>query len=263
MKTVSLTITLLFLFLSALPLQAEDKTDVAAIIDQANLTSYYQGQDGRADVTLTITDNQGRVREREMTILRRDVTDGGEQQFYVFFKRPSDVRKMTFLVHKKTSGDDDRWLYLPALDLVKRIASSDKRTSFVGSHFFYEDVSGRAIHEDEHQLIETTDQYYVINNTPKDPGSVEFTSYTVWIDKTNSMPMKAEYRNTAGNVYREVEVLEVQDIQGYPTVTKSRIRDLESGGETVSSLSNIGYDISLKESIFTERFLRRPPREVR
>jgi len=31
----------------------------------------------------------------------------------------------------------------------------------------------------------------------------------------------------------------------------------------VSEFSGITYDIGLKERIFTERYLRRPPREVR
>jgi len=57
-------------------------------------------------------------------ILRRDVADGGDQKFYVYFLEPADVRKMVYMVWKHTDRDDDRWLYLPALDLVKRIAAS-------------------------------------------------------------------------------------------------------------------------------------------
>ena len=152
---------------------------------------------------------------------------------------------------------------MPALDLVKRIAASDKRTSFVGSNFFYEDVSGRAVAEDVHELLETTDKHFVMKNTPKDPGSVEFASYTVWIDKNTFMPMKAEYVDKQGKKYREVEVLEVKDVQGHPTVVKSRVKDLQTGGETVSVFTEVEYDIGLDEKIFTERYLRRPPREVR
>ena len=114
--------------------------DVNEIIDHANKVSYYAGDDGRADVKMTIVDDQGRKRIREFVIRRHDVSEGREQKFYVYFKEPSDVRKMVFMVHKNITKDDDRWLYLPALDLVKRIAASDKRTSFVGSNFFYEDV---------------------------------------------------------------------------------------------------------------------------
>jgi outer membrane lipoprotein-sorting protein len=237
--------------------------DVNEIIDRANKVSYYAGDDGRADVMMTITDNQGRVRNREFVILRHDVNEGREQQFYVYFKKPSDVRKMVFMVHKNITKYDDRWLYLPALDLVKRIAASDKRTSFVGSNFFYEDVSGRSPQDDTHILTETTDSAYVLKNTPKDQSNVEFASYTVWIDKKTFMPMKAEYFNKEGRKYRVVEAVEVKDIQGFPTVIKSRVRDLDSGGETVMEFSNIKYNIGLKDDTFTERYLRRPPKEVR
>ncbi|MBV1886620.1 MAG: outer membrane lipoprotein-sorting protein, partial [Parvibaculaceae bacterium] len=122
---------------------------VDAIVDKANHIAYYQGDDGKAKVTMTITDNQGRERTRHFIILRKDgAADEGAQKMYVYFRRPADVNKTTFLVWKQAGQADDRWLYLPALDLVKRIAASDERTSFVGSHFFYEDVSGRTPTED-------------------------------------------------------------------------------------------------------------------
>lgn len=237
--------------------------DVNKIIENANNAAYYAGDDGKALVSMTITDAQGRARTREFTILRRDSADGGKQQFYVYFKRPSDVRKMVFMVHKNIDRDDDRWLYLPALSLVKRIAASDKRTSFVGSHFFYEDVSGRPPQADKHELIEENDTYYVIKNTPNDAGSVEFSSYVVWIDKTTFMPMKAEYINKNGEKYRLVEAMEIKNIQGFPTVVKSKVADLLDGGETISEFSNISYNIGLTEDIFTERYLHKPPDEAR
>ena len=236
---------------------------VDEIINKANLASYYGGDDGRSEVVMTITDDQGRTRLREFVILRRDIKDGGGQKFYVYFKKPSDVRKMVFMVHKYIDKDDDRWMYLSKLDLVKRIAGSDKRTSFVGSNFFYEDVSGRGVAEDTHELLEETDTDFVIKNMPKKPAEVEFSAYTVWIDKNNFLPVKAEYLNSEGRKYRVVEALETKTIQGFPTVIKSRVKDLLNGSETVSEFKNIKYNIGLDDKIFTERYLRRPPREVR
>lgn len=259
--------TIVILLLAGLqflvPTQGQSAPEIDQIIKNANNAAYYAGDDGKAQVTMTITDSQGRTRTREFAILRRDSADGGEQQFYVYFKKPSDVRKMVFMVHKHLDTDDDRWLYLPALSLVKRIAASDKRTSFVGSNFFYEDVSGRPPQDDTHELIEENDQYYVLKNTPKAPDSVEFSSYTIWIDKKTFMPMKAEYIDKNGQKYRLVEVLEVKTIQSFPTVTKSRVVDLINGGETVSEFNDISYNIGLDESLFTERYLHTPPREVR
>jgi len=234
---------------------------VDEIVAKANEAAYYAGADGSAETRMTITDSKGGTRAREFTILRLD-SDEKDQKFYVYFKAPADVRKMAYLVWKHVGKDDDRWLWLPALNLVKRIAPGDKRTSFVGSDFVYEDVSGRGLDEDSHELVETTDKYYKIKNSPKDPESVEFSHYYVWIDRATFLPSKAEYYDRNGTLCRRVEAVKVETIQGYPTVVESVASDLESGSSTRNVFSNIKYDLGLGDRIFTERFLRRPPREV-
>ncbi len=239
---------------------AQDLTDVDEIVNRANLAAYYAGDDGRAEVRMTISDARGRKRVRQFFILRRDRVDGGDQDYAVLFSRPADVRNTVFLVNKHVGKDDDRWMYLPDLDLVKRIAAGDKRTSFIGSDFFYEDISGRAVEEDTHELVEATDLQYVVRNTPVDAGSVEFTSWTVWIDKETFLPMKMEYYDERGEPYRRIETLEAEEIGGNPTVTRMKVSDLRSGGSTVSEFRNVEYDLGIPESVFTERTLRNPPR---
>jgi Outer membrane lipoprotein-sorting protein len=240
---------------------AESLTSADDIVAQANLAAYYGGADGRSEVRMIISDAQGREQRRQFTVLRRDVEDAGDQQFLVVFSQPSDVRDTVFLVDKHVTRDDDRWLYLPGLDLVKRISAGDKRTSFVGAHYFYEDVSGRRPSEDAHELVDTTDAYYILKHVPLDPQSVEFASYVTWIDRANYLPMKIEYTNTAGAIYRRVEVLSVETIDGHPTVTTSRVSDLSSGGKTDMQFRYIAYDIGIPADVFTERSLRNPPRD--
>lgn len=246
----------------ALTARAQDTPSVDEIVQKTNHMSYYQGKDGRARVKMTITDGQGRARMKEFTILRlnRDEADK-EQAFYVYFHEPADERGVVFMVWKHVGKDDDRWLYLPALDVTKRIAASDKRTSFVGSNFFYEDVSGRSIDADTHELVETTDTYYVLKNTPKDPSTVEFDSFTMWIHKGTFIPVKVTYEKN-GEVYREATAQKVDDVQGYKTVTKFSMKDLKGGGETVLEYTSVDYDIGLTDDIFTERYLRSVPSEL-
>ena len=237
---------------------------VDEIVEKANLVAYYQGDSGRAQIKMTITDASGRTRTREFTILRKDLKDGGDQYFYVHFESPADVRNTVYRVWKHIDRDDDRWLYLPNLDLVKRVAASDKRTSFVASHFVYEDVSGRRTTDDKHELIaaETTDKQFVLNNVPVDPRGVEFASYKLWINRETFMPEKAEYYDKDGKLYRTVQALKVEKIGKFWTVTRSRVDDLRTGGHTLSEFSKIQYDIrSLPDRVFTqERYLRRPAR---
>ncbi len=229
------------------------------IVEKANQATYYQGSDGSSYVTMKITDSQGRVRKREMTILRKDSDEDGQQKYYVYFHKPNDVRGMTYMVWKNIGKDDDRWLYLPALDLVRRVAASDKRSSFVGSNFAYEEISGRGTEEDEHTLLGEEGKYYKIKSVPKDPNSVEFSYFISWIDKETFVPYKSELYDKNGKHYKTLEALEVKDVQGYPTVTKMKATDLNSGGSTISEFSDIEFDKGIEDNIFTERFLRRPP----
>jgi hypothetical protein len=243
---------------------------VDEIVHRANLAAYYQGKDGRAEVQMTITDSQGRERDRRMIILRRDEADTdsledngywSEQKYYVYFRRPSDLNRTVFMVWKHLESDDDRWLYLPSLDLVRRISATDKRNSFVGSDFFYEDVSGRNIDLDEHELKETTDTYYVVKSTPKNPDNVEFAWYESYIHTDSFIPVRIDFYKDDGEKYREAKALAVETIEGYPTVTRSQMASLESGSKTVMEYLSVDYDVGLPEDIFTERYLRRAPRE--
>jgi hypothetical protein len=84
---------------------------------------------------------------------------------------------MSYIVWKHLGRDDDRWLYLPALDLVRRVASSDKRSSFAGTNFLYEDISGRSAELDKHELLSSEGDLYILKNTPKDTDQVEFSYY--------------------------------------------------------------------------------------
>jgi len=274
---INLSAALLGILAAAQASMAADALTAMDVVRKANRVAYYQGRDGRASVKMTITDSQGRTRNREMTILRWDQPDPNapkaaaakdpnkvdeycaDQKFYVYFHRPADVNRMAFLVWKHLTGEDDRWLYLPGLDLVKRISSADKRTSFVGSNFFYEDVSGRNINDDKHELTKTTNTYYVLKSTPKDVKGVEFGHYVTWIHKTTFVVVMQDYYDTDGKKYRTYKAIGMKKIGDYWTVTKSQMSDLRTKGQTVLEYDNIRYNTGIGEDVFTERYLRRAP----
>jgi len=180
----------------------------------------------------------------------------------VYFNKPSDVRKMVYLVHKHVGNDDDRWLYMPAIDRINRIAAGDKRTSFAGSDFLYEDVSGRGLDEDVHELVQTTDTQYVVKNTPKQQDAVEFSYYNVAIDRNSFVPMKMEFFDKTSRLYRTIESKTVEVIGGFPTVTLSVVKALKTGSQTEMRFEKVKYNMKLKD-VFQERYLRRAPSEAR
>src|ERR687892_735419 len=86
---------------------------------------------------------QGRVRERALTMLRLRGDKNKGDRALIRFSYPNDIRNTAFLVWEHPDADDERFLYLPALGRVRRIAGEEKQESFVGSDLSYEDIGGR------------------------------------------------------------------------------------------------------------------------
>ena len=75
------------------------------------------------------------------------------------------------------------------------------------------------------------------------------------------MPSKIEYTNAQGKVYRRIETVKVDTIKGVPTITRLKVSDLDSGGYTLSDVSNVEYDLGIPDDIFVEGSLRNPPQK--
>lgn len=240
------------------------------IVKKATHASLYQGKDIKGKISIEITDSLGRKRSRVLNMMRKNVPGSDAQKYFVLFLRPADIKKMVFMVlkHGVPEQDDDRWLYIPGLDLVKRIAASDKRTSFAGSDFLYEDISGRNPIEDIHTLVETTDKYYLIKSTPLKPERVEFEYYNAYIDKNTFIPLKIEYFKQNSRLYRTIKAEKIENLISiengmevtYPTVILSIAQDIENRSTSKMKLENIEYNSGIKDEYFSERYLRRPPK---
>ena len=236
------------------------------IMRRSHLAMYYAGEDMRTRVTMRLVAKEGSERVRELTMTRRTLKEGGEQRYFLVFHRPPDIRDMAFLVWKYPGRDDDRWLYVPALKLVRRIAASDKHTSFVGSDFSYEDISGREPEEDAHKLLREESvagrEAYVVESTPKEVGGAEFSRKLSWIDTATGLPLKEEYYDRRGDLARVFTGEEVKEIQGLWTVTKRTMKNTQSGHRTEVTLTETRYNQKLSPELFSERALRAPPAEL-
>lgn len=235
------------------------------IMRRAHLARYYPGEDMQTRVIMRLVSKDGRERIREFIMSRRNLKEGGEQRYFLYFHRPPDVRDMAFLVWKYPRRDDDRWLYIPAVKLVRRIAASDKHTSFVGSDFSYEDVSGREPEEDSHKLLRGEKaggrDAYAVESIPKDPGSADFSRKLSWIDKATWLPLKEEYYDRRDDLARVFTAEELKEVQGFWTIMKRVMKNAQSGHWTEIVFGEVRYNRKLSPELFGERALRAPPTE--
>jgi outer membrane lipoprotein-sorting protein len=258
------TSILVVVLLSVAATAAGATEDAGEIMKKSHLAYYYAADDGAAEVTMTLIDKKGKERNREFAMLRLDLEDGGNQKYYTYFKKPSDVSRLTFMVHKTATGNDRRWIYVPAVDLVKPISADDKNSSFVGSDFSYEDVSGRHWSEDNHTFVNQTEldgkQVYVIESVPKADYD-GFAKKMSYIDTANMLPLKEEYFDDKGNLIRVFTAQKVEEINGIPTVTVRSMENVKKGTRTIVDFSQITYDVGIEDDVFTERYLKTPPRK--
>jgi hypothetical protein len=178
--------------------------------------------------------------------------------------KPSDVSRLTFMVHKNPDGNDMRWIYVPSVDLVKPISADDKNSSFVGSHFSYEDVSGRHWTEDNHTLIgdSTIDgtQVWVIESIPREKYK-GFARKLSYIDKTNYLPLQENYFDKKDKLDRVFRAEKIEEVDGIVTLTARSMEDIKKKGKTMIEFASIKYNVGMDESLFTERYLKNPPRK--
>mgnify|MGYP001562476049 CR=1 FL=1 len=235
-------------------------SDATEIIQKSQAAFYEAGRDFQARVKMTLITREGQQRLRELTMLRKN-GPSGEQKYFIYFHRPADVTGTTFMVNKYPNRDDDRWLFIPAINLVNRIAARDSRSSFVGSDFTYEDVSGRDLAADAHALLReelfNDRKVYVVESKPLGPA--EYTRKLSWIDQTTFLPLKEEYYDIQGALYKAFTAEEVKEIQGFPTVLKRTMANVKTGHKTEVVFERIQYNVGLGEDLFSERYLRRPP----
>ncbi|GAB6067202.1 outer membrane lipoprotein-sorting protein [Methylothermus subterraneus] len=154
----------------------------------------------RADLTMILTDRQGEISTRQIRFFGREGTEDGDQSLLVF-DQPLDVKDTQFLSLSHKQGDDDQWLYLPALKRVKRIAAANKGGAFMGSEFSYEDMGAPEIEKYTYKYLGEesyqTRPSFVIERYPKDEHSL-YSRQVAWIDKELYIPWKVEYYNRRG-----------------------------------------------------------------
>lgn len=230
------------------------------IIGKSHNIFFAAGKQMKARIEMRLINPAGKERKRDMTMLRKNM-GGDKQKYFIYFHSPGDVRGTTFMVWKYSGRDDDRWLFMPALNLVRRIAAKDSHSSFVGSDFTYEDISGRDLVLDRHTLLreEPCGQRtcYVVESIPQAEAS--FKRKLSWLDKKTFLPIKEEYHDLQGKLARIFRALDMQEVEGIPTVIKRTMENVRRGHRTEVVFKNITYQMPIPDDLFTERYLRRPP----
>ncbi len=250
--------------------QAETAEWVARQADNRDV-----GRDGRFDLKMRLFDRQQRVRERGLTIQtmrpqtaggRRGSAAGAGDRVLIRFTYPNDIKGTAFLVWEHPEGEDERFLYLPALARVRRIAGAEAQDNFVGSDFTYEDISGREVDDYAYAMVEQNATWigpdgkplpaYRIESRARD-AQARFPRIVSTVRKDNFVTVHADIYNRRAERQKIYEVRRLELIQSIWTLSEIVMTNTSAETHTDLAVTGVRYNIGLKESDFSRRELER------
>lgn len=239
----------------------KDGTKLAqSVYDQAT------GEDASSRVIMLM---ERKGREPKQRILYSYAKDKGNSERWTLlrFIKPNDVSK-TGLLTKDYAGDDsDQWLYLPALDRVRRISSSRKGGKFVGSDFQYEDLMDREVNMDNHRVLGNDKvsgiACILLESTPVKKSNSIYSKRISCIHPKILVPLRIDYyEKKKTRPIKRLKAKKIKKVQGYWTIFDSTMYNLKTGHSTKLMTTDIKYDQGIPDSLFSQRGLSDDSRET-
>ena len=262
-KHVLTALTLSFMLaLFLLPIDATAETPEEkglAIVQEMDRRG--QGfQDSTANMIMTLRNKQGKESVREIRSRVLEVVDDGDKSLTIF-DTPKDVKGTAFLSFSHKVGDDDQWLYLPALKRVKRISSANKSGPFMGSEFAYEDISSQEIEKYNYKYLrdETLDgrPSFVVERYPQYKNS-GYTRQVAWIDQETYRVAKVEFYDRKDSLLKTLTYHEYKlYLDQFWRAHRMEMVNHQTGKSTTLSWKDFDFRSGLTERDFDKNSLKR------
>jgi outer membrane lipoprotein-sorting protein len=217
------------------------------------------GKDSHTKVQMLLIDKQGKKIFRTLEIFTKDYGNSSKKS-YTRFTSPASIEGTAFLTWENKDAEDDQFLYLPDLQRVRRIVSSQKSSRFVNTDYTYEDFQSREVDKDNHRILreETYLNYdcWVLESIPKDiDEDTQYGKRTSWIIKQVYLPIKAEYFDKNGNLVKIFSTQKIKQIDGIWSILESEMKDLERDHRTLMRTDEIQYNTGIPDRVFTQGYM--------
>ncbi len=207
---------------------------------------------------MTLINSKG---EKEERIIEEWAKDPGDKTGAVMinFRSPASVKDTRFLQIVNKDRENDKWIYLPSLRTVRRIAGAAGSQSFVGTTATYDDLETRKINQDTHTLLseEKVNSFdcWKIESVSVDPKDSQYSKKISFIDKKTFVPVRAEMYDKKGKLLKELVIEKLEKKEVYWIPTKGFLKDVQTNHSTTVEILKLEIDKPINEKIFTQNFL--------
>ncbi|THG85904.1 outer membrane lipoprotein-sorting protein [Pseudomonas sp. A-1] len=223
------------------------------------------GHSFMSEVSLILHDKKGNTRVRTFTYLQKDYPEG--DRFSMFFTSPNDVRDVAFHIENPQEvlgKEDSQWMYLPVSRQTRRISTTDKRGSFMGSEYSYADLDKIRVNDYRQTLLGEEQiqgrDCHVIEREPASPQVLTKTGYNklkVWIDKQNHLVMRQDFFDVKGVLIKQMRTLKVAKVDGIDSIMLSETEHFIDGTRSEMRFDRLQYNVELDDRLFTQGAIRR------
>lgn len=215
--------------------------------------------------TLTITDNRGNERVRQNTMASKTLNDGTEKRIIKFIS-PAEVKGTGILIYDYENQSDDMWIYLPALRKTRRIVSSDKSNSFMGSEFSNSDISAPSLDDFSYTLlgsekIEESDCWKIavkpVNVQIEDEYG--YGRAIRWIGKNDYIVRKTDYYDFDDQLFKTIRTVSFKKLDqanGKYMVTGMFAENYDTGRSSLMKMNQVQI-AETSDEYFTISYLER------
>jgi hypothetical protein len=242
-----------------------DEVDIKALIQKNYFVNRVSGSTSNS--IFILINKQGQQRKREVFGVTKLAENGIDNMRFTRFQSPSDVKGTASLLIEHQNTDDDMWIYLPALKKVRRLVSSNKKDSFIGTDFSYADVIGFKTEEWNYKIIGKE----VINNadglvieaTPASSQVGVNTGYSkrkIWLLLDNAVTTKMEFWDLQGEPLKTITFEDIQNVDKENAkwqAMRLMAKNIQTGHSTEIQFQDFKVHSDIDSKYFTARYLER------
>jgi len=233
---------------------AQNGLEIATMVDNRKVP-----EDIISKTTMLLTNRKGKT--RTSTILSKSSNNGSKQ--ILWFLAPLDDKGVAFLKIEHDNKSDEMRMWLPAFKKVRRISSSKKGDSFMGSDLSYEDMTSRSLEENRYKRLEdeTLDgkDCFVLEVLPNEDIKSTYSKHITWIVKESLIAVQEESYDLGGGLRKKKKFF-FDSISDYHVINKIFVEDVQKNHTTTLTMEDIKVDSGLDHSLYQEKNLKRLPR---
>lgn len=238
-------LAVLFLHFRAAPSLAEDGAAVLKKVDKVENAM----KDTVIEMKMTLVDKSGDTKERKAKVMQK-----GETKRIFKFLTPADIKGVGVLVLE----NDVIYFYMPAFGKTRRIASSAKNDTFMGTDFTFDDMGSLKYSDDyDVEKMETEEKRYILTLKPKPGKKKEYSSLKMYVNKSNFVFTRLEYYSKGEKLKKVLKKSKIKKKGKYWMAYKMVMKDVKKKHKTIMEIESAKFDTGLEDDKFSQRELKR------